>query len=204
MRKERQIGRVLGAGLLAAGLVAGIAFGRAVGSAQSALPTGPGPDSKAPGTLVALRAPEAAADGPVMRTIDDPPTGHRWLLMRDQEHPGGPGRLILSTEVRAGAAGSGQVSGPGASTIAKLTPGTSVKAGQISGAVPQPQIRAGDRLLIEEHSRIADVQLSAVALGPARIGSILNARLEIGGRVVRVVAVGPGRASFAVETETHP
>src|ERR1017187_10219314 len=48
--------------------------------------------------------------GQVLRVIDDPHTGARWLLVRDGIYPAGPGRLLLAE------AGS-QPSQDGAGTI---------------------------------------------------------------------------------------
>ena len=58
--------------------------------------------------------------------------------------------------------------------------------------------------MVEEHTAVADVRLEAVALEPAVKGAHFKARLKIGGKVVRVVAVSPGRASFAPEGEVEP
>jgi hypothetical protein len=191
---------VLVAGLLAAGFASGGAV------AQSALAdkgAGLAPELKTTQTRFVVTTSEEISNGTVVRTIDDPPTGHRWLLMRDAEHPGGPGKLVLSTEAPAGMSASGVFDGAGGNVTSRPITGIPAKAGQSPAPVAQPQIRSGDHLLVEEHSRIADVELTAVALGPAMVGSVFNARLEIGGRVVRVVAEGPGRASFAAERETH-
>jgi hypothetical protein len=67
-----------------------------------------------------------------------------------------------------------------------------------------PIVRAGDQLTIEEHTRVADAYLEAIALGPASVGSVLNVRLKVGGRVVRALALGPGRAAFEPETKVQP
>ena len=67
-----------------------------------------------------------------------------------------------------------------------------------------PVIRAGDRLIVEEHTAVVEARLEAVALGPAASGSPFQVRLTIGGKVVRAVALGPGRAAFAAETEARP
>jgi hypothetical protein len=184
----------------------GLVFVVGFASAQSgALAKDAGSDLalKSSSTRLVLSTTETTAEVSALRTIDDPPTGHRWLLMRDAEHPGGPGKLVLSTEAPPSVGASGVVSGAGGSMALRPTLSTSAKA-LVSGGAAQPQIRSGDRLLVEEHSQVADVQLMAVALGPAMIGSVFKARLEIGGKVVSVVAVGPGRASFAAGTETHP
>jgi len=201
MTKERQIGSVLAGWLF----VLGLASGPGIATAQSALPgkgAGLDPELKTEvHTVFVVSATQTASEASAVRTIDDPQTGHRWLLMKDPEHQGGPGRLVLSTESPTGMTASGPVS-DGRSSLPTIGP--SAKVGQAPQATPQPQIRAGDHLLVEEHSAVADVQLTAIALGPAMTGSVLNARLEIGGRVVRVVADGPGRASFASGREIHP
>jgi hypothetical protein len=40
-------------------------------------------------------APGEQVSGEIVREIDDPHTGDRWLLLRNAEAPGGPGRLVL-------------------------------------------------------------------------------------------------------------
>jgi len=120
--------------------------------------------------------------GEIMREIDDPHTGDRWLLVRSDEFPGGPGRMVLVSSVR-GAAGSAQ---------------------PIVEAPAPPVIRSGDRLVVEEHTAVVDAVLEARALGPAAVGAAFHARLAIGGRVVRVLALGEGRAALQPETEMRP
>jgi flagella basal body P-ring formation protein FlgA len=51
---------------------------------------------------------------------------------------------------------------------------------------------------------VADVRLEAVALGPAVKGAHFKARLKLGGKVVRAVAVSEGRADFAPDGEVEP
>ena len=63
-------------------------------------------------------------------------------------------------------------------------------------------IRAGDKLVVEEHSLTTDAYLEGVALGPAGPGAALRVRLSIGSRVVRAVAVAPGRATLEAAAET--
>ena len=61
-------------------------------------------------------------------------------------------------------------------------------------------IHSSDKLILEEHTAVADARLKAVALGSAASGGEFRARLEIGGKIVAAVAVGPGRAVFAEES----
>lgn len=107
--------------------------------------------------------------------IDDPSTGVRWLLVRDEGHPGGPGRLIRVEPDRA------DLRSPSHDEV----------------LVTRPAIRTGDRLRLEEHTGVVDAVLEAVALASARPGALLKVRLKIGGRVVRAIAVAPGRAVLA-------
>ena len=115
----------------------------------------------------------------LLREIDDPSFGTRWLLVRDMSNPGGPGRLEPASPGRD----------PGA-------PGKQSKAALVAQTKPVTIIRPGDKLIVEEHSATTDAYLEGVALGPAGPGSALNVRLSIGGRVVRTVAVAPGRAAL--------
>jgi hypothetical protein len=123
--------------------------------------------------------------GEIVREIDDPHTGDRWLLMRDPSHPGGPGRLVLAesagNQARQRQAGA-----------------------ELSQVELRPVIRAGERLIVEENTPVVEARLEAVALGPAVVGSPLDVRLRIGGRVVRAVALAPGRAAFQPESEARP
>jgi hypothetical protein len=157
--------------------IAWLAVAMALPAARPAGATTPG--AQVPQTS-ATPAPAA-----VVREIDDPQTGVRWLLLQDANHPGGPGRLV-------------QVSAEGSAS------GGTPVAGKSGEAPLHPIIHTGDRLLIEEHTAIADAQLEAVALSPAVVGSAFQARLKIGGKVVRVMALGPGRAAFQPNTEGRP
>jgi hypothetical protein len=114
--------------------------------------------------------------GELLREIDDPHTGLRWLLFRDPAHPGGPGRLV---PVSAGAPQ------PAGSDNARL----------LDPPLP-PIIRAGDRVIVEQETPVIDARLEGTALGPAQPGSALRVRLRIGGQIVSAVALAPGRAAL--------
>jgi len=128
--------------------------------------------------LAAVASPQAAgatSPGRAVREIDDPSSGLRWFLVRDGGHPGGPGRLVPVKPLGSGG-------GPGA-------------------ALPLPVMRAGDRVRVEEHSDLVDAVLEAVALESAAAGGPLRVRLRIGGRVVKVIALEPGRAALSADRE---
>jgi hypothetical protein len=138
--------------------------------------SGPGPMGLAQGQL----GPGEPVQGEIVREIDDPSNGDRWLLVRNDQLPGGPGRMVRIAAHRA-TGGAGQLA-----------------AGPTADAAP-PVIRSGERLLVEEHTARVDAVLEARALTPAAQGAVFAARLTIGGMVVRVVALGPGRAALQVE-----
>ena len=113
----------------------------------------------------------------ILRTIDDPHSGDQWTLVHEASHPGGPGRLV-------------RVAGP----VTDLRDART--------AAP-PVIRAGDRLLVEQHTPQMDAWLEAVALGPAAAGAMVNVRIQAGGRVVRVAVLGPGQALLPAVPEAR-
>lgn len=113
----------------------------------------------------------------VVREIDDPNTGQRWVLMRDPAHPGGPGALVAEESVP--------------------------DHGWLEGAIVQlhPVIRAGDRLTVEQSNVNVKLTLEGVALSPAAPGAQFRVRLGMSGKVVLAVALGPGRAALVPDKE---
>jgi len=71
-------------------------------------------------------------------------------------------------------------------------------------ALPVPVLRAGERLMVEEHTPIVEAHLEAVALGSAAVGEEFDVRLRVGGKVLRAVALGPGRAELQAERKAQP
>jgi len=148
-------------------------------SGQARTGTGPGARILPPGGTLGPAVALASAE--VVRELDDPHNGDRWLLMRDPDHPRGPGRLMLAARTF---------------NKARLSePGT---------VPPRPVIHAGDRLIVEENTAVAEARLEAIALGSATVGAPLDVRLKIGGKVVRAVALAMGRAAFQQETGVRP
>jgi len=125
-------------------------------------------------------------EGQVLRQIEDPSTGDLWLLLRDRKRPGGPARMVLARQ--------------------RVNVPRTISGGPVQHlfAGERPLIHPGDALMVEEHTAVVDARLEAVALEPAAKGAHLKARLKIGGKVVRVEAISPGRASFAPESEVEP
>lgn len=126
----------------------------------------------------------------VVRQIDDPHTGDRWLLLRESDRPGGPGRLVHVVR------GAGL---PQSASIVGAPAGA-----QVAAPFPLPVIRGGDKLIVEDNSARLNARFEAVALGVALAGGSLRVRLLLGGKVIEAVALGPGRAAFAPKTEVHP
>ena len=116
---------------------------------------------------------------PVLREIRDPHTGAHWVMVANKNNPGGPGRMVLATD-----------GADGRSTTEK----------QKSAVIIHP----GDRVVVEEHTLHADARLEAVALSAAPQGFRFDVRLKIGRKVVRVVALAPGRAALLQPGEAKP
>jgi hypothetical protein len=163
------------------GLVVAVvgACAQATGNNAAAVPEALRVAAATPGTAL-------EPDRQVLLQIEDPSTGDLWLLQRDPSRPAGPGRLVLARQ---------RISMRGA---------TSGGPSQPFSAGERPVIHSGDALMVEEHTAVVDARFEAVALEPAMKGAHFKARLKIGGKVVRVVAVSPGRASFAPEGEVAP
>jgi hypothetical protein len=169
----------------------------------------------ASGTASGYQLPPLTAEAfqiEVVREIDDPETGTRWLLVRDKSHPGGPGRMAPAAELENAQFANAeikntQIANAGFANKDGLhIAGVRSRAATVEPllAAHRPVVRAGDRLIVEEHTSAVDAHLEAVALGPAMVGATLNARLKIGGKVVRVTAVEAGRATLAPEQEARP
>lgn len=137
-------------------------------------------------TRIAASAAQEAGSAEVLREIDDPATGNRWLLERDGAHLGGPGRLVLLAK-QAGAAGRRAV------FEKAVTPDSLA-----------PVIRAGDAVILEAHTAVMDAELETFALTAAPAGSPLRVRLKLGGRVVTAIALAPGRAEWTPESGARP
>jgi len=137
--------------------------------------------------LASIETQGQGVQGEVVREIDDPHTGDRWLLRRNDQVPGGPGRLMLVAAHRNAAGGA-----------------TPRAAGVTGDAQILPVIRSGDRLILEEHTARVDAVLEARAMNPAALGALLDVRLTIGGNVVRAIALGPGRVALQTRTGARP
>jgi len=156
------------------------------GSAAAAIDTGPMAIVSSAGSVSAGKA-----EDELVREIDDPHSGARWLLLRGLDHPGGPGRLVL-------------LDGRGEDTRRAHLPG-----GPTPVAWTEESLRAvcvihtGDTLTVEEDTAVVNSRLQAVALAPAATGSAFAARLKIGNKIVQARALGPGRAVFLGEREVR-
>lgn len=138
----------------------------------------------------------------VLGEIVDPANGNRWVL-ENGDRPGGPGRLVLASRASAHAdrAAEGVICRAGfaaPSTIPLANPAAVTSP----PVVRAPVIRAGDRIVLVARTSVMDASLAAVALGPARAGSVFKVRLDIdgrvGGKVLEATALGPGRAEWDV------
>jgi hypothetical protein len=128
---------------------------------------------------------QSVAQEKILREIDDLQNGNRWLLVRDDAHPGGPGRMVLVAPPGDESVGTFRLSATGAEKASVV-------------------VHAGDRLIVEEHTARVDATLEARALASAAQGAVLNVRLTMSGKVMCAVVLGPGRAALQPETGMWP
>lgn len=64
-----------------------------------------------------------------------------------------------------------------------------------------PVIRAGDRIALEQHTATLDSSLTAIALGPARIGANFDVRLTVGSKRLHAIAISSGHARLAPQQD---
>jgi hypothetical protein len=93
------------------------------------------------------------------------------MVVSDPNRPGGPGRMILAEDAGATPTDLGTRKSP-----------------------PLPVIHAGEGVVVEEHTTTAEAYLEATALDSGAIGARISVRLKIGRKVLRAVAIAPGRA----------
>lgn len=126
-----------------------------------------------------------------VREIDDRSLGTHWLLVRDPGLPQAPGHLLCTKSAESDERTLSQWGRPAVHSLAISHPLRSV-------------IRSGESLIIEDDTGIATARLEAVALGPAAVGSVFEARLKIGGTRLKVLALAPGRAKLLPQIGVQP
>lgn len=169
--------------------------------------------------------PHATHISEILRVINDPGANAIWFLSVDPVHPSGPGRLerlqlssnsqrslfnlpSLSPNVdksqktdvteNSGTASSSQPMNILPVHDNKLIPQT--VQSQLSQTLT-PVIKAGDHVILEQHTATLDSQLAAIALGPARVGAHFDVRLTVGGRRLHATALSQGIAILDQQQE---
>lgn len=136
----------------------------------------------APAVIVSS-GPLVSSAAPVVREINDPALGVLWLLIKDPQHSGGPGKFVM---------------------VDKTKGLRSADASALQGIEQAlPVIHAGERVVVEEHSAVVDARLEGTALEPALQGAPLRVRLKLSGQVVHAIAQASGRALLAPEGEAE-
>ena len=121
---------------------------------------------------------QAATSIPETRTVPDA----RVRILREIRDPHTGARWLVT-----------------ANTMNPAGPGRMVQTGGNGGSeAPVVVIHRWDRVVVEEHTGRAEGYLEATALEPASIGSGFRVRLKVGGKVMRAVALAPGRAALVI------
>jgi hypothetical protein len=120
-----------------------------------------------------------------VRIIDDPCTGHRWLLVRQFDRPEAPALLVQM---------------PDNHSCSKLPVEDSEGRSPATAnrMLARRVIHPGDFVILSEDTPVSDARLEATALQPAATGQALTVRLKFGGHLLRAVATGPGHATVLV------
>lgn len=124
-----------------------------------------------------------------IRVFEDASTHRRWILYEDLNHLARPAKLAQT------AAGSNCDAAQRDACVA---------GGRAARFVPPAVIRNGDSILITQHTPAADGLLEATALGEGMVGETIKVRLRRGGRILSVIAEGPGRARMTAAGMTIP
>jgi hypothetical protein len=120
-----------------------------------------------------------AAPTPCASVVEDRTSGQlHWRLVRNSEHPAGPGRW---------AAQPGDAEPCAASAGERLS---------LARSGRRSTIRAGDSLWVVETSEVVDLRLEAKALEPAVVGQVFRVRLEANGKAVFVRALDREHATL--------
>ena len=202
------LGWALGLALVAAprGFAAGAGDGQAAAQIKPAAHTQPMAQAEPVDAELA-----EVHDAPVeaVREVDDPATGVRWLLVRDQMHPAGPGRWIREGErgretgkqIKENQENKENLTSTASSDSARIDSATkdelTARADE-QVKVPAPLVmRGGDPIVVVQQTPVLTARLAAVALEPAAKGKLIEARLKANDARVWVIAVGPGEATLA-------
>jgi len=145
----------------------------------------------------------------VSREWVDPCLGSRWQLKVNPAHPSWPGRVML---VDAGGGGS-SIRAPKRwlpKADSANARGTVWAALSTPTDLSPPVIRSGDRVVVDQRSKVMQAHFQAVALETAGVGERLRVRISTSGNaqntsrgpVISVQATGVGQAQWLSPNET--
>jgi|SRR5579872_2808297 len=129
----------------------------------------------------------------IVRSQNDT-TSSCWVLARADATAGGPGQWHFLQQRRC----------PVSTKTSIREAGLTASSSHIPGVHTVPLIRAGDQIVVEDHSSLVAASFRARALDSACAGESLRVRLSFAATVIRVEAVGPGTALLTRESGMHP
>ncbi len=112
--------------------------------------------------------------------VEDPALGKTWELVRDCEHPAGPGKLVAVDRA----------------LVKRSNPAYATKTVPHEDALG---IRIGEAITLVEESSTSRVAIQAIALEPGGLGKRIRVRLVSGHAVLSATVLGPGRAKLLPE-----
>jgi hypothetical protein len=114
--------------------------------------------------------------------IEDHSNHQLWLLTRNPDRPEAPATLIPILPGLSDSSPSEQGGKP-RTAISPVKRGVTI-------------IRSGEAVALYEDSSFMRLRLGGIALSTAAVGENITVRLTIGGRPLRAIAIGPGRAQL--------
>ena len=141
------------------------------------------PPASADNTLPTIRNRQAAWR--VLRSFDDPGTAQQWFLLRDPSQPARPAKLIVVVHHRSDR--TDRVSGRRSHSVTE------------GSGSDLPLVRAGDKIVLSEHSPGVESRFEATALSTASLGHVVSVRVDVWGRVLQAVVTGDARAEIQAE-----
>lgn len=143
-------------------------------------------ESACPTLLCGAAERPAAGDGyHLVRYVADPALHRGWVFMKDSMHPGAPGRIFETEELKD------PMQDKAASASALLEESSNWPSAAL--------VRAGDTVVISRQQGSASLRLAGTALTSAGLGECASLRTDVAKGEAYGIVRGPGRVELATK-----